>query len=173
MAFKRGKSNGHRFNLNKRAGKPRGYVMPRSEAEGLRDLYRSQIRSRAFETERTPDTRLSIRDVGKDYAERYVNMPSRRPGPRRTMTWYLDGMLNTEIPSRGGQTVAFGDKIISEVTRADVEALRSAWVARKRGRNKGGFCGVRNLIRRVRHFFNWSIEEGYVNQNSRTDSHRN
>ena len=39
-------------------------------------------------------------------------------------------------------TVAFGDKIISEVTRADVEALKSAWIARERGRNKGGYCGL-------------------------------
>lgn len=168
FAFRSGKGNFHRFNLNKRAGKPRNYVMAKSEAESLRDLYRSQIRAHTLTDkgggDRSPDTRLSMRDVAKDYSERYVNMPSRRPGPRRSMSWYVTGMLETEIPSRGGQTVALGDKAISEVTRADVEALRAAWMSRKRGRNKGGFCGLRNLIRRVRHFFNWSIEEGYVNQ---------
>ena len=48
------------------------------------------------------------------------------------MMRYVDGMLAVEIPARGGRPVAFGDKIISEVTRADVETLKSAWIARKR-----------------------------------------
>ena len=38
----------HRFNLNKQAGNPRHYVMAKTEAESLNDLYRSQIRAGTF-----------------------------------------------------------------------------------------------------------------------------
>ena len=80
------------------------------------------------------------------------------------MTWYLEALLAVEIPARGGTTIALGDEPLSEVTRADIQALQNVWLARKRGRNKGGYCGLRNIIRRVRRLFNWAIEEGYVNQ---------
>ena len=57
-----------------------------------------------------------------------------------------------------------GARVHCALTRADIQALTTAWLARKRGRNKGGYCGLRNIIRRIRHLFNWAIEEGYVNQ---------
>lgn len=77
------------------------------------------------------------------------------------MTWYMDGVVAVEIPTRGGSTIALGDKALGEITCADIEALRDAWLARKRDAHKSGLVGVNRMLRRVRHFFNWCIEEGY------------
>lgn len=158
----------HRFNLNKRAGAPRRCAMSKADAETLHDLYRSQIRSGAFGEQTTTstgtDARLTMRDVDKQYGARYINAPSRRLGPRKTMSYYMAGVMEVQVPARGGTAVALGDKVLAEITKADIEALRASWLSRNKGLAKGGLVGVNRMLRRVRHFFNWAVEEGFIEE---------
>jgi integrase len=162
MSF-RYKRTPYKFNLTKRADKPRGYVMPKSEAAMYQDRFRSEIRAGSFDGEVvTADSRLTMRDVAKSYGERYIDAPSRRNGARRSMRYYINGIMAVQIPARGDTTVAVGDKVLAEITKADIEALRAHWQTRPKGRAKRGLVGANRALRRVRHFFNWAIEEGYV-----------
>lgn len=167
MAFSVG-SQHHRFNLNKRAGKPRHYVMPKSEAQTLHDRFRSEIRAGTFGVPpRVPaglDTRLTMRDVAKIYDERYINAPSRRQGPKRTMSYYMEGVMGVAVPARAGTTISLGQKVLAEIVKADIEAVRAYWPTRNKGLSKGGLVGVNRMLRRVRHFFNWVVEEGYLDE---------
>jgi integrase len=59
------------------------------------------------------------------------------------------------------------DKPIDAITKADVLAVR-AWrraelaAGRARAGAKGGEAGINRLLARLRHIFNWAIENGYV-----------
>jgi hypothetical protein len=97
-----------------------------------------------------------MRDVAKPYDERYVNAPSRRSGPKKTMSYYMTGVMAVQVPARGGTTIALGDKVLADITKADIEALRAHWQTRDKKLSKGGLVGVNRMLRRVRHFFNWA-----------------
>src|SRR5258705_13700879 len=89
----------HRYQLNKLEGKPKGYVMGRTEAEGIRDRVCSEIR---FGTFRHPklgpaptapivvDQRLTLDDVIKEYTKRHVWMPGRRQRGGQIMVYNLN-----------------------------------------------------------------------------------
>jgi hypothetical protein len=78
------------------------------------------------------------------------------------MGYDMNGVMAVPVPARGGTTIALGDKVLAEITKADIEALRAHWSTRKKGRAEGGLVGVNRPLRRVRHFFNWAVEEGYL-----------
>ena len=158
----------HRFNLNKRAGKSKRDHVSKTEAETLYARYRTEIREGTFQQPDdappvpSADARLTMRDVAACYDERYINAPSRRRSPTRTMSWYMRAVLEVAVPARNGTTVVLGDRVLADVTRADIEALRAHWHTRKRPLAKDGLVGVNRMLRRVRHFFNWAVEEGYI-----------
>ena len=74
----------------------------------------------------------------------------------------MRAVLEVAVPARNGTTVVLGDRVLADVTRADIEALRAHWHTRKRPLAKDGLVGVNRMLRRVRHFFNWAVEEGYI-----------
>ena len=158
----------HRFNLNKRAGKSKRDHVSKTEAETLYARYRTEIREGTFQQPDdalpvpSADARLTMRDVAACYDERYINAPSRRRSPTRTMSWYMRAVREVAVPARNGTTVVLGDRVLADVTRADIEALRAHWLTRKRPLAKDGLVGVNRMLRRVRHFFNWAVEEGYI-----------
>src|SRR5687768_8951143 len=91
----------YRFSLNKRARKPRGYVMPKSEADTLYEACRVQILDGTFDANgatTSGDTRLSFGDVADRYIEEYVpfiggdRSKPRRDGGHNLMKWMANGL---------------------------------------------------------------------------------
>jgi integrase len=87
-------------------------------------------------------------------ADRYVESRGKRK------QYYLDALLKT----KGVDGIAIGEKRMDDVTTADVKQVVTLWLARKRTRAgvKGGAVAERHLKQAARHFFNWSIAEGYA-----------
>jgi hypothetical protein len=50
----------------------------------------------------------------------------RRESAQRTTLWHLGVFRRTEIPAGHGQSIRFERKPISDVTEADIEAIRDA-----------------------------------------------
>jgi integrase len=59
------------------------------------------------------------------------------------------------VPAANGRTIRFEQKPIAGVTKADLEAIRAA-------RRPHGIVGCNRLLGRLRHFFNWSVGEGFT-----------
>ena len=87
----------------------------------------------------------------------------RRPDGRRLMEWHLQALLRAKLPASGGRTVSLAEKPIDAVTTADIEAIRDGWELRTT-RSFGGRVGADRALKRLRHFYNWSIERGYVDR---------
>lgn len=160
----------YRFSLNKRARKPPRYVMPKSEADKLYELYRDQIFDGTFDANGatgSTDTRLSFGDVADRYIKEYVPFlkgergKPRREGGRKLMEWMVNALKRVEIPARNGQMVKLADKPMTEITTADVEAVRVHWPLKTK-QPKGGTTGPDRNLKRLRHMFNWSIRMGIV-----------
>jgi hypothetical protein len=86
----------YRLSLHKQAQKSADYVMSKTEAESLRDLYRSQIRAGSFvaiggapvQPDPPPvETRLTFGAVAEHYLDKHVRHPDRRQAGRRLMEW--------------------------------------------------------------------------------------
>ena len=176
---------GIRLSLNKQCEKPPGYEMSKTEAEGLRDQLRADIRSGEFNKPVEPppaDIRLTVGDVADEYVKKHVHALGRRPGPVKAALNYLRIIRATPVPAGGGTTVAFEAKPIAEVTKADVEAVRDARravlterAARRTAKAKGaslwrqalpgvrgGEVGIEHMMAILRHLFRWGIREGYL-----------
>jgi integrase len=160
----------YRFSLNKRARKPRGYMMPKSEADKLYETCRDQILDGTFDTSGATtngDTRLSFGDVADRYIREYAPFINgergrpRREGGHKLMEWMTNGLKRVEIPARGGKMIALKDKPIADITTADVEAVRINWPLKKKA-PKGGTTGPDRALKRLRHLFNWAIRTGIV-----------
>ena len=160
----------YRFSLNKRAGKPRSYVMPKTEADALYNVYRDQIFDGAFDANgatSSSDTRLSFGDVADRYIKEYVPFikgergKPRREGGRKLMEWMVNALKRVEIPARGGRMVKLGDKTMADITTADLEAVRMHWPLKTK-QPKGGITGPDRNLKRLRHIFNWAIVKGIV-----------
>jgi integrase len=149
--------------------------MPKTEADQLADHYRDAIRSGTFhktvlapghDTTPVPDTRVTFGYVADRYLAEYVPFDHthggpRRPASRKLMTWYVGALRRAEIPAGDGLTVTLETKPIADVTKADVEAVRSGWKLRTTG-SLGGQVGPNRGLKRLRHLFGWAIEQGYV-----------
>ena len=123
----------HRYSLDVLA-KARGVKPPRSktDAETLRDALRVEIRNGTFVDPSAPpppepaaDTRLTFGDVVKQYRDRYVNVPTRRPSAAAMFDIHLKMLERVAVPAAHGTTVALKDKAIDAITKADIEAIRT------------------------------------------------
>jgi integrase len=166
------KWQGHefRFQLNEAAHKPPGYAMLKTEAESLRDGFRSQIRAGIFRHPKqgptptgpsAPDPRLTVSGVMAEYLKRHVRMPNRRPQGVKQMEYNVRTAERVLVPAANGRTVRFGDKVFSEVIKADIDALLEPLQTRL-PRAKGGHVGSNRILRRLRHLWNWAIAEGFT-----------
>jgi hypothetical protein len=134
-----------------------------------RDRLRNEIRLGTFiETSPppSPDARLTVADVIKEYRSRYVNVPSRRPRAKALFDVHLDVLLDAQVPAAHGGTLALGEKAIGDVLKADIEAVRDGRRALLKTRSlvKGGECGINRLLSRARHLFAWAAAEGYATE---------
>jgi integrase len=171
----------YRFSLNKRAGKPRSYVMSKTEADGLYERYRDQIFDGTFDANRatgSSDTRLSFGDVADRYIKEYVPFlkgergKPRREGGRKLMEWMVKALKRVEIPARNGHTVTLADKPMADITTADIEAVRIHWPLKTK-QPKGGTTGPDRNLKRLRHLFNWAIRVGIVESSPFRKAHLN
>lgn len=167
----------HRFSLHTVAGKAPGYWMSKSEAEGIRDRLRGQIREGRFGVSPDPaptltaDARLTFGDVANRYLERHVRTPARRPAAAKSIENYVKLLRAAEVPGPAGSSVRLEAKPIDAITKADVEAIREARRAllqhpandqRVRAGVKGGEIGIEHMLATLRNLFNWGIAEGYA-----------
>ena len=171
----------YRISLNKRAKKPRGYIMPKSQADKLYELYRDQILDGTFDANgatTSGDTRLSFGDVADRYIKGYAPFINgergkpRREGGRKMMEWTVNALKRVEIPGYKGRMVKLADKPIADITTADLEAIRVHWPLKTK-QPKGGITGPDRNLKRLRHMFNWSIRVGIVESSPFRKAHLN
>ncbi|HEY1308468.1 MAG TPA: site-specific integrase [Vicinamibacterales bacterium] len=150
---------------------------PKSKDEAIawRDRLRTEIRTGTFiEAAPSPapttspiDTRLTFGDVCDAYLTGHVRKPTRREGGRKMMETLIGVIRRAEIPAANGTTIRLEAKPIAELTKADVEAVRT-WrrdeikAGRSHAGAKGGEAGINRLLSRLRHVFNWAIAEGHL-----------
>jgi integrase len=156
----------------------RGHNPPRTKGEAvtLRDTLRGEIRSGTFADPHAPanapapptaDSRVTLGHICDEYLKRHVRTPTRRPGGIAMAEVLLGVMRRAEIPAAHGTTVRLESKVIAEICKADIEAVRT-WrraelaAGRSRPGAKGGEAGINRLLSRLRHVFNWAIGEGYL-----------
>ena len=165
----------HRWSLHKVASKPAGYWMSKTEAEGIRDRLRGQIREGTLTDTAapSPDGRLAFGDVVERYLERHVRVPTRRPAAQQIMEWHLGVLRRAEVPAAGGTTIRLEHKPLTAISKADVEAIRDgrraqakacASTERVRPGCKSGEVGINRLLARLRHVFSFAIAEGYATE---------
>jgi integrase len=146
----------------------------RAEAAAWRDRLRSEIRAGVFAdphiTQPAPvrlSGPLTFGDICEEYLRRHVRIPTRRPRGRREMEILVSMLRRSEIPAGQRSTVRLEAKAISDITRADVEGVRT-WrrqeqaAGRSKPGTKSGEVGTNRLLSRLRHLFSWAIAEGYV-----------
>jgi len=168
------KGHDHRFSLDVIAD-ARGEKPPRDKTAAVswRDKLRSEIRGGTFVdptapiAPAAPDTRLNLGDVCDEYVKRHVRTPTRRAGGKKMMEILVGVLRRAEILAANGTTVKLESKPIAEITKADIEAVRT-WrraelaAGKSRPGAKGGEAGINRLLARLRHVFNWAIAEGYI-----------
>ena len=146
----------YRWSLNKVAGKPMGYWMSKSEAEGREGTLSDGSAS-------SGEARLTFADVVDQYLRRHVRVPTRRARAVQQAVSHLRILRCGEVLGPGGQRVRLEDKLIDLITKADVESIREARRQHpERPGVKGGEVGINRLLARLRHLFSWSVAEGYV-----------
>jgi integrase len=162
----------YRYSLDAVAGH-REEQPPRSkvEANRWRDLLRAEIADGTFVPPPTkgrgrtkkaePPKPPTLGDVADAYLRAHVNRPGRRDGGRKLMACYLAAYRRALVPAAHGATVAMETKQPDEVTKADVEFVRSNWPLRTTAA-KGGRVGADRVLKRARHFHGWMIENGHA-----------
>jgi integrase len=172
----------YRFSLNKRARKPRGYVMSKAEADALYERYEKQIRAGTFEADGVTmdgDSRLSFGDVAERYIREYVPCINgepgrpRREGGRKAMEYMVRAIKRVEIPARGGRMVKLEDKPMADITTDDIKAIRTHWPLKTKLGSKGGTTAPDRNLKRLRHIFNWAIRHGIVESSPFKKAHLN
>jgi integrase len=122
------KHRGHdfRYSLHKIADKPADYVMAKSEAAGLADQLRGEIRSgkRTIGQPATPTAGLTLGDVADHYIKGHVNRPERRETAAAEMGRQITQLRASLVPGPGGSLVRLDTKPIDAIVKADVEAIR-------------------------------------------------
>lgn len=163
----------YRYSLTKLAN-ARRQEPPKSKDDAItwRDRLRAEIRSGAFVD---PDTAspaiaapalLTFGDVCDSYLERHVRIPTRSKSARATMECLVAVARRAEVQAEHGAAVRLEDRPIVDVTKADIDAVRTwrrAEFTGGRGRVgcKGGEAGINRLLARLRHVFSWAVAEGY------------
>jgi integrase len=161
----------HRYSLDQVA-RARNERPPTTKAAALdwRDRLRSEIREGKTPEATAPAAAvaLTVGDVadryltdfvGKRETEGKVDWTGRhlRPASALQADYAIRIARACDVPAAGG-TVRFEAKPITAVTKADLEAIRSA-------RRPRGVVGCNRLLARLRHFFNWAIGEGFTESN--------
>jgi integrase len=161
----------HRLSLDVVAAERRESA-PRTKAEAVawRDRLRSEIRAggapdRAPVEASTPatavtDTRLTFGDVADVYVRMHVRRPGRRSAGRKLMEWYVRRLRAVQVSDGNGGSILFEQKLIADLTTADILEMRAGWTRRRGSHN--GHIGAERALKRLRHLFNWAIEAGYV-----------
>jgi integrase len=118
----------YRFNMTKRAGLPRGKSLSRSEADGLRDQFRTLARDGKItrrgwlvKAATSPADEKTLRSVADNLIEHWTNDPKRRPHRVPILKEHLNSICRTVVGDR-----PFGERIFAELTTADMEAFRDA-----------------------------------------------
>jgi len=138
------------------------------EAESWRDKLRTEIRNGTFsdpgaspiQTQGAPSTVVAaptLSDVADQYLKKHVCQPDRREGGRKIMEWHVEVLKRVKVPDEQGMLVPLGGKPIDRITKADIEAVRDGWSFRTTGA-KGGRTGPDRTLKRLRHLFNWAVE---------------
>jgi len=157
----------HRFSLDVIA-RQRDEERPETKGDALawRDRLRNEIRKGEFGAAMKPvETTLTFGDVCDRYLVDYAGRRESdgvvtwtgqhlRPAPAVQVEYQLRMARAIDVPAAGG-SVRLEHKPITAVTKADLEATRSA-------RRPHGIVGCNRLLARLRHLFNWAIGEGFT-----------
>jgi integrase len=165
----------HRYSLHAIAKRERRYVMSKTEAQGLADKLRTDIRDGKHDSASSlPEpgqTALTLSDIAREYLKRHVNVPSRRKTAAKSIENYVRILERLEISLGGDTTAQLGSRAFATITKADLEAAREARrheLARVAGKGrvrpgcKAGEVGIEHLMAIARQIWNWAIVEGYV-----------
>ncbi len=153
----------YRWSLHKVADRPPGYWMSKTEAEGIRDRLRGQIREGTVAAATNLDSRLTFGEVVKKYLQGHVHVPTRRVRAAKEMEYQLAALRRVKVPGLGRRVVRLEEKPIDAITKADIEAFRRARRTARTGTTaKGGEVGTNRLLARLRHVFSWAIEEEHT-----------
>jgi integrase len=150
----------------------RGERPPRTKADAVkwRDRLRTEIDKGSFAHPEAPaapapaDARLTFRDVADRYLEKFAPFDKGRPrreAGRRLIEWYVGALRRAEVPAASGTRAKLETLPFVEITKADVCAVRDGW-PRKATCSQAGNVGADRALKRMRHLFNWAIEEGYT-----------
>ncbi len=77
------------------------------------------------------------------------------------MECLLNRLRDMDLPAANGTTVRLAQKPIDEVTAADLHVLRREWTLNTKAA-RGGTTGPTRALKRLRHFYNWCIEQGHT-----------
>jgi integrase len=120
-----------RFNMTKRAGLPSRKALSRSDAEGLRDRFRTlardgKITRRGYLLEPVRAATATaagntLRQVADDLIEHWKSDPNRRAHRVPILAEHFDSICRTKLDS-----TPFGDRVFAELTTTDIEAFRDA-----------------------------------------------
>ena len=88
----------------------------------------------------------------------HVQVPERKKAGQVVMTAYINRLRAMHVPAAHGTTIPLADKTLDAGTAADLDVLRRNWTLAKIG--QGGRTGPNRALKRLRHFFNWAIEQG-------------
>jgi integrase len=150
--------------------------LTKHEAVLWRDRLRTEIRGGTFvdpslaPSPSEPSTgALTFGDVAAQYRTRHIEVPTRRAGARLAMIRLVALACRALLPGPHGTTVPLGDKPMTAVVKADLEAVR-AWRRAEQAAGhvpvglKGGEAGTNRLLSRLRHVFSWAVAEGYLTE---------
>jgi integrase len=88
------------------------------------------------------------------------------------MTAYIKRLRAMPLPAAQGTTIPLAQKTLDTVTAADLDQLRRDWTLEKEAA-QGGRTGPNRALKRLRHFFNWAIEQGYTERTPFKRAHVN
>lgn len=149
-----------RHSLHKLEGKPRSYVMPRDEAETLRDKYRQQIKAGTFK----PPTRTpSPATVDVMTFAKFAGIWNERVGKHlvrpRDNDYRLAKVKAFVLPGTN-PPLTFGDKPLKDITTDDIEAYRDA-------RKATGLSAVtvNHDLKLLRKMFRWGVKKRHLMEN--------
>ncbi len=147
-----------------------------TEAKAWRDKLRGEIRGGADPTLAVPtppaETRLTVGDVMDRYLDQHVRAPERKKAGQGVMSAYINRLRAMPVPAAHGTTIALASKTLDTVTPADLDGLRRGWTLEKTAA-QGGRTGPNRALKRLRHFFNWAIEQGYAERSPFKRAHVN